>query len=93
MPTYANLKDWCSQNGIAHDPDALSTHPKLIEFLQGEVNRLCADLSGYERVKAIALLPRELTLEHGEMTPTLKVKRKVVNQKYSDKIGSLYPED
>ncbi len=93
VPTYANLKDWCTQNSIAHDPDALSTNPKLIEFLQGEVNRLCADLSGYERVKAIALLPRELTLEHGEMTPTLKVKRKVVNQKYSDKIGSLYPED
>jgi len=93
VPTYANLKDWCTQNGIAHDPDALSTNPKLVEFLQGEVNRLCADLSGYERVKAIALLPRELTLEHGEMTPTLKVKRKVVNQKYSDKIGSLYPED
>lgn len=93
VPTYANLKDWCNQNSIAHDPDALSTNPKLVEFLQGEVNRLCADLSGYERVKAIALLPRELTLEHGEMTPTLKVKRKVVNQKYSDKIGALYPED
>lgn len=93
VPTYGNLKDWCTQNSIPHDPDALSTNPKLVEFLQGEVNRLCADLSGYERVKAIALLPRELTLEHGEMTPTLKVKRKVVNQKYSDKIGSLYPED
>ena len=93
VPTYGNLKDWCSQNNIPHDPDALSTNPKLVEYLQGEVNRLCADLSGYERVKAIALLPRELTLEHGEMTPTLKVKRKVVNQKYSDKITALYPED
>lgn len=92
VPTYPNLKNWCTENSIAHEPDALSTNPKLVEFLQGEVNRLCADLSGYEKVKAIALLPRELTLEHGEMTPTLKVKRKVVNQKYSDKIGSLYPE-
>ena len=93
VPTYGNLKDWCSQNNIPHDPDALSTNPKLVEYLQGEVNRLCADLSGYEKVKAIALLPRELTLEHGEMTPTLKVKRKVVNQKYLDKITALYPED
>lgn len=93
VPTYSNLKDWCSQNNIPHDPDALSTNPKLVEYLQGEVNRLCADLSGYEKVKAIALLPRELTLETGEMTPTLKVKRKVVNQKYSDKITALYPED
>lgn len=93
VPTYANLKDWCSQNSIAHEPDALASNPKLVEFLQGEVNRLCADLSGYEKVKAIALLPRELTLENGEMTPTLKVKRKVVNQKYADRIGALYPED
>ena len=93
MPTYANLKDWCAQNGVAHDPAALAEDPKLKEYLQNEVNRICADLSAYEKVKAIALLPAELSLEHGEMTPTLKVKRKVVNQKYAAKIASLYPED
>ncbi|MBT9586087.1 long-chain fatty acid--CoA ligase [bacterium] len=93
VPTYANLKDWCAQNGVAHDPRALAEDPKLKEYLQSEVNRICADLSAYEKVKAIALLPAELTLENGEMTPTLKVKRKVVNQKYAAKIASLYPED
>jgi long-chain acyl-CoA synthetase len=93
VPTYANLKDWCDKNGIAHNPDELSNNPKLVEFLQGEVNRLCADLSNYERVKNIALLPREMTQDTGELTPTMKVKRKVVNQKYSDKITALYPED
>jgi len=93
VPTYANLKDWCSKNGLAHDPATLSEEPKLLEYMQSEVNRLSADLSAYERVKAIALLPEELSPDKGEMTPTLKVKRKVVNQKYAAKIASLYPED
>lgn len=93
VPSYPNLKDWCTQNGVAHNPAELAENSKLNEFLLAEVTRLSADLSAYERIKAISLLPAELTLESGEMTPTLKVKRKVVNQKYAAKIGSLYPED
>ena len=92
VPTYANLKDWSAQNGLTHDPAALAEEPKLKEYLLEEINRVCVDLSAYEKVKAIALLGAELSLENGEMTPTLKVKRKVVNQRYADKIASLYPE-
>lgn len=92
VPCYANLKDWCAANGVAHDPLQLADDPKLNEYLLAEVNRRCADLSGYEKVKSIALLPHELSLENGEMTPTLKVKRKVVNQKYASKIQSLYSD-
>lgn len=93
VPSYANLKEWCSQNGLPSDPTQLCNEPKLIEYLQAEINKLSVDLSAYERVKAIALLPGELTQDSGELTPTLKVKRKVVNQKYADKIAALYPED
>jgi long-chain acyl-CoA synthetase len=93
VPSLLGMKDWCAQNGVAHNLEEMAKSPKVFEFLQAEVNRLCADLSNYERVKSIALLPNELTLEGGEMTPTLKVKRKVVNQKYADKIAALYPEE
>ena len=51
---------------------------------------LTKDLAQFERIKKIALLPREFSLEAGELTPTLKVKRRVVEQKYKDVIDRLY---
>lgn len=93
VPSWANLKDWCQKNGLSGDPEQLAQNPQLLEFMQNEVNRLCVDLSNYEKVKSIALLPRELSQESGELTPTLKVKRKVVNQRFAEQIGALYPED
>jgi len=89
-PTYSNLQGWLKENNLGSDPAKLAEEPKLIDYMTKEVARLCADLSGYEKVKKIALLPRELTLETGELTPTLKVKRKVVNANYSDKIKAVY---
>lgn len=92
VPSYGNLKDWCNQNGAAVQPEQLAENAALRKFLQGEVDRLCADLSGYEKVKNVQLLPNEMTQENGELTPTLKVKRKVVNEKYSKQIEALYSE-
>jgi long-chain acyl-CoA synthetase len=54
------------------------------------VKDLTGHLAQYERIKKLALLPREFTLEAGELTPTLKVKRRVVEQKYRDVIDRLY---
>ena len=51
---------------------------------------LTAQLAEYERVRRIALLPEEFTIDSGELTPTLKVKRRVVDEKYSDLIEELY---
>jgi len=50
------------------------------------------DLAQFEKIKRIALLDRELTVEGGELTPTLKVKRRVVDQKYRDVIDRIYSE-
>ena len=60
--------------------------------MQRQVDASCADLSKYERVKRIALLEHELSIEGGELTPTLKVKRKVIEERWREEIEKLYSE-
>ena len=64
--------------------------PKVYEFLSEVTKKACEGFSRYEQVKKIAVLPRELSQEHGELTPTLKTKRRVVNTNFEDKINSIY---
>ncbi len=63
---------------------------KIIELLEKEINSLTEKLSRYEKVKKIALLENELTVESGELTPTLKVKRRIVDEKYAKLIDEIY---
>ena len=58
--------------------------------MKAEVTKLTKDLADYEKVKRIALVANEFTIDGGELTPTLKVRRRVVEQKYADLIESLY---
>ena len=64
----------------------------VIALYQEIIDALNRELSQYERIKRIALLPREFTVESGELTPTLKVKRKVVEEKWREQIEALYRE-
>ena len=66
--------------------DRVANKHRLQEIVDG-LNR---ELSQFERIKKFALLPREFSIENGELTPTLKVKRKVVEEKYQDEISALY---
>jgi long-chain acyl-CoA synthetase len=72
------------------DPAALAELPAALTFMRRDVARQTADLNTYEQVRRIALLPRELTIEDGELSPTLKVKRRVAERKFADKIESAY---
>jgi long-chain acyl-CoA synthetase len=73
------------------DDEALVKSPKVLESVRAEVARLTSHLADYERIKRVALLPREFTVEGGEITPTLKVRRRYVEEKYCDLIDALYP--
>ncbi len=64
----------------------------VIDFLTKEVRDHTADLAKFEQVRKIAVLPRELTVEDGDLSPTLKVKRRVVEAKYAAEIAQLYGE-
>ena len=64
--------------------------PKIAAFLLDEVNRMTLGLASYERVKKIAVLDRDFDIGAGEVTPTLKIRRNIVEQKYADVIEALY---
>ena len=70
----------------------LVTRADVLALYQEIVDALNRDLSQFERIKKIALLPTEFSIESGELTPTLKVKRKVVEERWRDQIEALYGE-
>jgi long-chain acyl-CoA synthetase len=84
MPQYAR------EHGLPEDIAALSREPAIHELIQGEVDRVNAKYAQVEQVKKFAILDHDLSQPTGELTPTLKVKRNVVNEKYKDILDALY---
>jgi long-chain acyl-CoA synthetase len=80
------------EHGLPEDPAALSREPAVIELIQAELDRVNERYAQVERIKRFALLEHDLSQETGELTPTLKVKRNVVNEKYADVIEALYAD-
>lgn len=70
--------------------EQLARRPDVVEFMTREVRRNTEDLAKFEQVRMIIILPRELTVEGGELSPTLKVKRRVVEARYASEIEQLY---
>ncbi len=68
----------------------LATHPKLVELIENEVKKANSQLADFESIKKYHILPRKLTEDRGEMTPTLKVKTRVVRKNYASEIETLY---
>jgi len=93
VPNFEQLRAYAQFKNIpARTPEELCSEPRILDLLQRQVDAQCADLSKYERVKRVALLERELTIEGGELTPTLKIKRRIIDEKYRDVIERLYAE-
>jgi long-chain acyl-CoA synthetase len=93
-PDFERLTSWAGENGVEFkNRDELIADSRVVERIRSEVNRLTAGLADYEKVKRIALIPHEFTIEGGELTPTLKTRRGVIEQKYRALIESLYPEE
>jgi long-chain acyl-CoA synthetase len=93
VPEFGKLEEYARTNGIPfRDRVELCRRQDVVDFMLAEVNRSTPDLASYERVKKIALLDRDFDIESGEVTPTLKVRRAIVEEKYKDLIDSLYRE-
>lgn len=83
VPNYDLLKAWAKeQNGEAKKPEELAADPAARKYVKSEIDKLSKELADFEKIKRIALLPHAFTQDTGELTPTLKVKRKVVAEKY-----------
>ena len=92
VPDWSQLESYVKQKGLAANASRaeLCRHAAVVELLQNQVNELTTDLAKYEKIKKVALLEHELTIEGGELTPTLKLKRRVIDEKYQDVIDRLY---
>ncbi|MHA8088163.1 AMP-dependent synthetase/ligase [Aquirufa sp. Wall-65K1] len=91
IPEFNALQVWCKQQDIAvGTPEEMIAHPKVIEKLNEEVLMTMASVARYEQVKKFVLLPRLFTISDGELTPTLKLKRKVIVSRYEKQILGLY---
>lgn len=91
VPNFEQLRAYAQHKGIAaRTPGELCADARILDLMQRQVDAQCGDLSKYERVKRVALLERELTIEGGELTPTLKIKRRVIDEKYRAVIDGLY---
>ena len=93
VPDWELVESYAQLKGIkAKNHAELCKHPRIIDLFERQIAGLTTELAQYERVKKVALLENELTIEGGELTPTLKVKRRVVDEKYRGTIDALYTE-
>ncbi len=89
-----DIVKWSEQNGIPEkDPVLLARNPAVQAMMQARVDAVNRELASFEQVKKFVLLGTDFTQETGELTPTLKVKRKVVIEKYGHLLDALYEKD
>jgi long-chain acyl-CoA synthetase len=91
VPDFERLLAWAKVQGISTiDKRELIVDRRVVDMFKADINRLTRELADYEKVKRIALVANEFSIDGGELTPTLKVKRRVVEEKYAELIESLY---
>ncbi|MBI4356049.1 MAG: long-chain fatty acid--CoA ligase [Candidatus Omnitrophica bacterium] len=91
VPKPDRLLACAAELGVAGNSiEELVKHPQIYRFYRVRIDQRCAGLANYEQIKYFALLPQEFTLQAGELTPTMKVKRKVVAERYRELLQSLY---
>lgn len=93
VPSLPNLRDWMHHKGIPFTTaeDAIN-HPKVLELFRELVDSFNRFFNQVEQVKKFELLANEWTIDSGELTPTLKLKRKVIMEKYKDVVDRIYKE-
>ncbi len=94
VPDREAAINWAQNANINYDDfDKLINHPQFTALLKNEIDLLTEDLSSYERIQKFLLVSEPFSLESGELTPSLKVKRKVVEENYASQIDALYKMD
>ncbi len=93
VPCFDSLEEYAKELNIAyHDRVELIKNHQVVEMLEKRVNELQKELAKFEQVKKFKLLPKAFSMDDGELTPTQKLRRKVINDKYQDEIEEMYKE-
>jgi len=93
VPHFANVEARAKEMGLTFSsPAEIATHPWVRELIGKEIERLTAHLAQYENIKRFTLLDHDLTFDGGQLTYTMKLRRRVVEQRYSDAIEQLYAD-
>lgn len=91
VPAFLYLKKWCQENNVTFTSnEELITNPKVKEAVKQAVAAANSDLGHFEQIKKFELLPKEWTIESGELTATLKMKRKVILEHNKDVVEKIY---
>ena len=90
VPDFINLPSAVGEENSSNEE--LVKSPAALKIIEEEIERHSVDLSNFEKVKQFILLPRLLTIEEGEITPSLKIKRKVVLEKFAGQIDAMYED-
>ncbi|WP_263381688.1 AMP-dependent synthetase/ligase [Granulicella arctica] len=93
-PNFAALEGWAKGQGVAAtDRAALVKDPKVVKLYQGIVDQVNGGLAQYEAMKRMTVVPDEWTIESGTLTPSLKLKRRVVEKQYAPEIAAFYSDE
>lgn len=93
VPNLEVLRSYAAHKGIEYGNETeLIENPRIVDLMQRQVDKYTEELARFEKVKRVALLPSELTVESGELTPTLKPRRSVIEKRYARVIDRLYEE-
>lgn len=93
IPAFAHLKEWCAIKNIEYkDNTSIINDQRVIDRIQKEVTNYNESLGQWEQIKKFVLLPREFSIDEGELTPKLSLKRKAIASKYASKIADIYKQ-
>lgn len=90
-PAFDALREYAGKNNIPYSStEELIASPAIVELISSHIEELQKGLASYEKIKRFTLLPREFSMEKGELTNTLKIRRKVINDNFADEIEAMY---
>ena len=90
VPNFERLSDYAASKHIELATGSIDANPEIRALFQKQIDEYNRDKASHEQIRAFALLPVDLTVEDGSMTPSLKVKRRVVEKRYQDLIAAMY---
>lgn len=94
VPNFHHVKEWCEKNNIAYStPEEMIGKPEIIQLIRKSIDKYNSFFNHVEQIKKFKLLAHEWTIDGGELTPTLKLKRKVMLEKYKAVIDHIYDEN